>query len=101
MNLRPRDRSKELNGEFRFKARSSIERVMDRIRDSNPIHMGRPEQLVSNHLQRKLGNQSVIVLNRDVDMYQLRKIGANKSIHQLQKEKMENMNARKNKSLFK
>lgn len=50
LNLRPRDKSKELSGEFRFQPRSSIERVMDRMRDSNPINFCKPEQLIASHL---------------------------------------------------
>lgn len=37
MNLRPRDKQKDLDGEFRFKAKSNVEKVLDHVRYRNPL----------------------------------------------------------------
>lgn len=37
MNLRPREKEKDLDGEFRFKAKSNAEKVLDHIRYRNPL----------------------------------------------------------------
>jgi hypothetical protein len=37
MNLRPRERSKELQSDFRYQANSNIEKVMDKINNRNAL----------------------------------------------------------------
>lgn len=37
MNLRPRNKSKEIEGDFRYQANSNIEKVMEKLYNRNPI----------------------------------------------------------------
>lgn len=37
MNLRPRDRSKEIDGDMRYQAKSSVEKVVDSIKNRNAL----------------------------------------------------------------
>jgi len=37
MNLRPRNRSKEIEGDFRYQPNSNIEKVIDKFKSRNPL----------------------------------------------------------------
>jgi hypothetical protein len=52
MNLRPRDRSKELDREFRYQANSNIEKVIDKLNNRNALTSMTTEEQVSKHLSK-------------------------------------------------
>ena len=37
MNLRPRDKKQELNGDFRYQPKSSVEKVLDSLQNRNAM----------------------------------------------------------------
>ena len=53
MNLRPRDQIKELDGQFRFKAKSNAEKVIDSYQNNYPLNSVKNEDAFSVHLMRK------------------------------------------------
>ena len=53
MNLRPRDQTKELDGQFRFKPRSNVEKVIDSYHKNYPLNSVKNEQAFSPSLMNK------------------------------------------------
>jgi hypothetical protein len=52
MNLRPRDRSKELDGEFRYQPNSNIEKVIDNITLRNALSSLKTEEHLPKHMNK-------------------------------------------------
>lgn len=65
MNLRPRDRSLEICGDFKYKPRSTFERFADRatINASNAI---KTDEMFSKHLYPK-NKQSTVIAPKNLD----------------------------------
>lgn len=53
MNLRPRVPSKELAGEFRYKAKSNAEKVIDSYHKNYPLSSFGGEDAFSSHMMQK------------------------------------------------
>lgn len=66
MDLRPRDRSKEIGGDMIYKARNSIERVYDRVTSMNQVSFDTKPNLFSKKLLRD--SQSNVTLRKNVDL---------------------------------
>ena len=62
MNLRPREADKELDGCFRFKPRSNVEKVVDAYRKNYPLDSLPNSEVFSAHL---LGRGVIIKKNID------------------------------------
>ena len=52
MNLRPREHLKELDGCFRFKAKSNAEKVIDSYDKNYPLNSVKNENAFSKHLMK-------------------------------------------------
>jgi len=66
MDLRPRDRSKEISGDMIYKARNSIERVYDRVTGMNQVSFETKPNLFNKKLLRD--SQSNVTLRKNVDL---------------------------------
>ena len=53
MNLRPRDKNSELNGDFRYQAKSNVEKVLDSVKNRNAPASMKTEQLISSKFKSK------------------------------------------------
>ena len=56
MNLRPRDREKELGRDFRYQANSFYEKVADQIINKNPCSEIMSNEIFSNKVKAKTGD---------------------------------------------
>ena len=66
MNLRPRDKGSELNGDFRYQAKSNVEKVLDSIKNRNAMGTMRTEELISNKFISK--HQQGLVLKKNLEI---------------------------------
>ena len=48
MNLRPRNKSKELDRDFKYQANSNIEKVVDFMNSRNALTLGKGDELIAN-----------------------------------------------------
>ena len=62
MNLRPRNQSLELDGNFRYKAKSNAEKIIDKFNKIYPMHSMENKVAVAPHL---LNSQGFIKKNID------------------------------------
>ena len=47
MNLRPRDKSSEIDGDFRYQAKSNVEKVLDKMKNRNAHVLTKTDELVA------------------------------------------------------
>ena len=47
MNLRPRDTSSEIDGDFRYQAKSNVEKVLDKMKNRNAHVLTKTDELVA------------------------------------------------------
>ena len=67
MNLRPREQHKELDGQFRFQPRSSVEKVIDSFQNRNPLCSIRDKDIFSENLVKR--NKHGVILKKNFDIY--------------------------------
>ena len=53
MNLRPRERSKEIQTDLRYKAKSNVEKVIDLMKNRNALSQVEQKNYLSKHLYKK------------------------------------------------
>ena len=53
MNLRPRDKNSELNGDFRYQPKSNVEKVLDTMKYRNPMDSVKTDELISNRFKSR------------------------------------------------
>jgi hypothetical protein len=64
MNLRPRDKNCELNGDFRYQPKSNVEKVLDTLKNRNAMASMKTEELVSSKFKSK--HQAGLVLKKNL-----------------------------------
>ena len=68
MNLRPRDKSSEIDGDFRYQAKSNVEKVLDKMKNRNAHGFTKTDELVTKSF--KPSNQKGLVLKKNLDFSQ-------------------------------
>ena len=64
MNLRPRDKSSEIDGDFRYQAKSNVEKVLDKMKNRNAHGFTKTDELVTKSF--KPSNQKGLVLKKNL-----------------------------------
>jgi hypothetical protein len=66
MNLRPRDKSSEIDGDFRYQAKSNVEKVLDKIKNRNAMGSTKTDELITNKFTAS--HQKGLVLKKNLDL---------------------------------